>query len=85
MSKSYARKHSGWVASGAEELTVFWEKKIQVHTKQLQNEGERIRKSALDRLRGEWARKLEERHRTLQTPLESARRPSFHTRDRTAS
>lgn len=49
MSKSYTSKHPGRVVSDAEELKVFWEKKIQHHAQQLQREGERIRRSALDR------------------------------------
>ncbi|XP_070279357.1 protein FAM240C [Myotis yumanensis] len=76
MSKSYTSKHPGRVVSDAEELKVFWEKKIQHHTRQLQREGERIRRSALDRLRGEWAQQLELRHRALQAPLEAAPRAS---------
>ncbi|KAK1336830.1 hypothetical protein QTO34_002865 [Cnephaeus nilssonii] len=76
MSKSYTSKHPRRVVSDAEELKVFWEKKIQRHARQLQREDERIRRSALDRLRGEWARKLELRHRALQAPLEAAPRSS---------
>ncbi|XP_036134127.1 protein FAM240C [Molossus molossus] len=76
MSESHAGQHLGRVASNSEELKVFWEKRIQRHTQQLQSEDERMRRSALDRLRGEWAQKLEMRHRTLQTPPEATPRLS---------
>lgn len=49
MSKSYTSKHPERVVSDAEELKVFWEKKIQCHAQQLQREGEWMRRSALER------------------------------------
>lgn len=49
MSESHTGKHPGRVASNSEELKVIWEKRIQRHTQQLQREGERMRRSALDR------------------------------------
>nr|KAF6352868.1 hypothetical protein mPipKuh1_000154 [Pipistrellus kuhlii] len=72
MSKSCPSKYRGRAASGAEELKVFWEEKIQRQARQRQREEERVRGSALGRLRGEWAQKLELRHRALQAPQEAA-------------
>ncbi|CAK6448429.1 unnamed protein product [Pipistrellus nathusii] len=76
MSKGYPSKCRGRVASDAEELKVFWEEKIRRHARQRQREEERVRGSALDRLRGEWAQKLGLRHRALQAPQEAAPRSS---------
>ncbi|XP_057407751.1 protein FAM240C [Balaenoptera acutorostrata] len=65
MSKSYTLKNPGRVSYDAGMIKMFWEKKIELHTKQLQNEDMRMRRSALDRLRSEWARKLETRNQTM--------------------
>uniref|UniRef100_A0A8C6CYA5 Family with sequence similarity 240 member C n=1 Tax=Moschus moschiferus TaxID=68415 RepID=A0A8C6CYA5_MOSMO len=72
MSKRHTAKHHGRVAYDAGVLKMFWEKKIELHTEQLQKEVMRIRRSALDRLRDEWARQLERRNQMLQSP---GRRP----------
>lgn len=37
------------VSYDANVLKTFWEKKIELHTKQLQDEDRRVRRSALDR------------------------------------
>ncbi|XP_040492893.1 protein FAM240C [Ursus maritimus] len=91
MSKSHTLKHPGRVAVDAGVIKTFWERKIQLHTEQLQSEAMRMRRSALDRLRGEWAQMLEGRTKALQGPPEVATRPSllgtepFHTQDTTAA
>ncbi|XP_036917908.1 protein FAM240C [Sturnira hondurensis] len=91
MSAGSTVKHPGRVACDAEGLKAFWERKVQLHAQQLQSEGERVRKSALDRLRGEWAQKLELRQRMLQAPRKATRRSSllgtesFCTGDKTAA
>ncbi|XP_055250097.1 protein FAM240C [Moschus berezovskii] len=71
MSKRHTAKHHGRVAYDAGVLKMFWEKKIELHTKQLQKEVMRIRRSALDRLRDEWARQLERRNQMLQSSREA--------------
>ncbi|XP_059024943.1 protein FAM240C isoform X1 [Mustela nigripes] len=68
MSDSHALKHPGRVAFDAGVIKMFWEEKIKLHTRQLQSEAMRTRRSALDRLRGEWARMLEGRNKALQGP-----------------
>ncbi|KAM5320818.1 protein FAM240C [Glossophaga mutica] len=77
MSAGSTAKHPGRVACDAEALKAFWEKKVQLHVQQLQSEDERVRKSALGRLRGEWAQKLELRHRMLQAPRKASPRSSL--------
>lgn len=49
MSKSHTLKHPGRVAIDAGVIKTFWERKIQLHTEQLQSEAMRMRRSALDR------------------------------------
>ena len=49
MSKSYTMKYHGRVTYDSDVLKMFWEKKIKLHTEQLQKEDMRIRRSALDR------------------------------------
>uniref|UniRef100_A0A8C7BWY7 Family with sequence similarity 240 member C n=1 Tax=Neovison vison TaxID=452646 RepID=A0A8C7BWY7_NEOVI len=68
MSDSHALKRPGRVAFDAGVIKTFWEEKIKLHTRQLQSEAMRTRRSALDRLRGEWARMLEGRNKALQGP-----------------
>ncbi|XP_032336734.1 protein FAM240C-like [Camelus ferus] len=84
MSKSHTLKNPARVSYDAGMLKTFWEKKIELHTKQLQNEDMRIRRSALDRLRGEWAQRLERRNQMLQSNQEAPTPPgaqAFHTQD----
>ncbi|XP_045715624.1 protein FAM240C isoform X1 [Phyllostomus hastatus] len=91
MSAGSTLKHPGRVACDAEGLKAFWEKKVRLHAQQLRSEDERVRRSALDRLRGEWAQELELRHRMLQAHQKSAPRSSllgtksFCTGDKTAA
>lgn len=49
MSKSHAQKRLGRVALDVGVITMFWEKKIELHAKHLQNEAARTCSSALDR------------------------------------
>ncbi|XP_031531833.1 protein FAM240C [Vicugna pacos] len=84
MSKSHTLKNPARVSYDAGMLKTFWEKKIELHTKQLQNEDMRIRRSALDRLRSEWAQRLERRNQMLQSNQEAPTPPgaqAFHTQD----
>ncbi|CAM9370419.1 unnamed protein product [Rangifer tarandus platyrhynchus] len=76
MSKSYTMRYHGRVTYDADVLKMFWEKKIKLHMELLQKEDMRIRGSALDRLRGEWARQLERRNQMLQTSQEAPPRPA---------
>ncbi|XP_047626483.1 protein FAM240C [Phacochoerus africanus] len=91
MSKSSTMKNPRRVSYDANVLKTFWEKKIELHTKQLQDEDQRVRRSALDRLRGEWARKLERRNQMLQSSQEAAPWPPLpgtpgrHTQDQLAA
>ncbi|XP_077614692.1 protein FAM240C [Crocuta crocuta] len=91
MSKSLTRKQPRRVAYDAGVIKKFWEEKIKLHTKQLQSEDMRTRRSALDRLRSEWARMLEGRNKVLQSLPEAAMRPclrgpeSFHAGDTAAA
>ncbi|XP_035920089.1 protein FAM240C [Lynx canadensis] len=91
MSKSYTLKQPGRIAYDAGVIKKFWEEKIELHTKQLQSEDMRTRRSALDRLRGEWARMLEGRNKMLQGPPEAPTRPCLlgpqpsHAQDTTAA
>ncbi|XP_027734969.1 protein FAM240B-like [Empidonax traillii] len=52
--------------SDAEGLRNFWEKVIQEQTKQHEAEESRLSKSALNKLRQEWALRLERRARQVQ-------------------
>ncbi|XP_035582755.1 protein FAM240C [Zalophus californianus] len=81
MSKSHALKRPGRVAYDVGVITVFWEKKIELHAKHLQSEATRTCSSALDRLRGEWARMLEGRNKAPQGPPEV----TFPTQDSTTA
>ncbi|KAF6361001.1 hypothetical protein mRhiFer1_000156 [Rhinolophus ferrumequinum] len=87
MNKSHTWKLPERVAYDADVLKLFWEKKIELHAERLQSEDMRTHRSALDRLRGEWAQKLEDRHRMLQAPprpsMQGAK--SFHTPDKMAT
>nr|XP_014347428.1 PREDICTED: uncharacterized protein LOC106704593 isoform X2 [Latimeria chalumnae] len=47
-------------------LKNFWEKKIEKQTQRLQNEDNRLKKSALMKLRKEWNERLEGRARMLE-------------------
>ncbi|KAM5271035.1 protein FAM240C [Hipposideros larvatus] len=87
MNKSHTWKHPERVAYDADVLKLFWEKKIELHTERLQSEDVRKHRSALDRLRGEWAQKLDDRHRMLQRPPQPSLRgaKSFHTPDKMAA
>ncbi|XP_055443042.1 protein FAM240C [Bubalus kerabau] len=76
MSKSYTMKYHGRVTYDADVLKMFWEKKIKLHREQLQKEDMRIRRSALDRLRDEWARQLERRNQMLQSSQEAPPQPA---------
>ena len=49
MSKSYTLKQPGRIAYDAGVIKKFWEEKIELHTKRLQSEDMRTRRSALDR------------------------------------
>ncbi|XP_070345258.1 protein FAM240C [Equus asinus] len=71
MSKNYTWKYPRRVGYDAGVLKTFWEKRIELHTKQQQSEDMRIRRSALDRLRSEWAQKLEKRNEMLQSSREA--------------
>ncbi|XP_032493595.1 uncharacterized protein LOC116756773 [Phocoena sinus] len=77
MSKSYTLKNPARVSYDAGVIKMFWEKKIELHTTQLQNEDMRIRRSALDRLRSEWARKLERRNQMMLSSQEAPPRPTL--------
>ncbi|XP_058389431.1 protein FAM240C [Diceros bicornis minor] len=77
MSKNYTWKPPRRVGYDAGVLKMFWEKKIELHTKQQQSEDLRIRRSALDRLRGEWALKLEKRNEMLRSSREAPPPPSL--------
>ncbi|XP_060157525.1 protein FAM240C [Globicephala melas] len=76
MSKSYTLKNPPRVSYDAGVIKMFWENKIELHTKQLQNEDMRIRRSALDRLRSEWARKLERRNQMMLSSQEAPPGPT---------
>ncbi|EFB16569.1 hypothetical protein PANDA_012279, partial [Ailuropoda melanoleuca] len=54
MSKSHILKHPGRVAVDTGVIKTFWERKIQMHTEQLQSEAMRTRRSALDSLTAGW-------------------------------
>ncbi|XP_036605562.1 protein FAM240C [Trichosurus vulpecula] len=77
MSKSYRRKHPKMTVHDAGGLKNFWEKKIEHHAKQVQNENSRISRSALDKLRCEWAQRLERRLKMLQQPEEGPKKSSL--------
>ncbi|XDC48821.1 hypothetical protein R6Z07M_000003 [Ovis aries] len=76
MSRSCSVKHHGRVTYDADVLKTFWEKRIELHMEQLQKEDMRIRRSALDRLRDEWARQLERRNQMLQSSREAPPQPA---------
>ncbi|XP_040087906.1 protein FAM240C [Oryx dammah] len=76
MSRSYTMKYHGRVTYDADVLKMFWEKKIELHSEQLQKEDMRVRRSALDRLRNEWARQLERRNQMLQSSREAPLQPA---------
>ncbi|XP_027526802.1 protein FAM240B-like [Neopelma chrysocephalum] len=61
-------KHTNFRMGGqdAEGLKNFWEKVIQEQTKQQEAEESRLSKSALNKLRQEWALRLERRTRQVQ-------------------
>ncbi|XP_073925674.1 protein FAM240C [Castor canadensis] len=83
-------KNPGRVAYDTGRIKMFWEKKIAHHEKQEQSEDLRVRGSALNRLRVEWAQRLEVR-RMLQSPLDVPTQSSLlpmepvHTHDKTAA
>ncbi|XP_074059175.1 protein FAM240C [Macrotis lagotis] len=91
MSKNYRWKHPGLTVHDAGGLKNFWEKKIEYHAKQVQSENSRISRSALEKLRCEWAQRLEGRLKMLQqpqkVPKESSLLPieSFHLVDKTVA
>ncbi|XP_052494235.1 protein FAM240C [Budorcas taxicolor] len=76
MSRSYSTKRHRRVTYDTDVLKTFWEKKIELHMEQLQKEDMRIRRSALDRLRDDWARQLERRNQMLQSSQEAPPRPA---------
>ncbi|XP_069425534.1 protein FAM240C [Ovis canadensis] len=76
MSRSCSVKHHARVTYDAHVLKTFWEKRIELHMEQLQKEDMRIRRSALERLRNEWARQLERRNQMLQSSREAPRGPA---------
>nr|XP_056704970.1 protein FAM240C [Euleptes europaea] len=67
MNKATGLKRHGVVIYDANGLKNFWEEVIEVHTKQKEVEDSRLTKSALNKLRSEWAQRLEGRTRMLQT------------------
>ncbi|XP_044513485.1 protein FAM240C [Monodelphis domestica] len=77
MSKSYRWKNPEITVHDAGGLKNFWEKKIEHHAKKVQNEDSRISKSALDKLRCEWAQRLERRIKMLQQPEEVSKKSSL--------
>ncbi|XP_030579530.1 protein FAM240C [Archocentrus centrarchus] len=46
-------------------IKTFWEKRIETQTQQVENEEQRMNKSALNKLRGEWLVRLENRTKHL--------------------
>ncbi|XP_051852698.1 protein FAM240C [Antechinus flavipes] len=91
MSKNYRWKHPEMTVHDAGGLKNFWEKKIEHHAKQVENENSRISRSALDKLRCEWTRRLEGRLKMLQQPQEEPKKSSllpiesFHLADKTVA
>uniref|UniRef100_A0A673SSN7 Family with sequence similarity 240 member C n=1 Tax=Suricata suricatta TaxID=37032 RepID=A0A673SSN7_SURSU len=89
MSKSLTLKQPRRIAYDAGVIKKFWEEKIELHTKQLQSEDMRTRRSALDRLRGEWARMLEGRNKMSQSAGGHMAMPPgpepFHAQDMAAT
>ncbi|ELV12257.1 hypothetical protein TREES_T100012573 [Tupaia chinensis] len=69
-------KHPQRVAYEASRARTLWEEKIERHMKQLQSEDSRLRRSALSRLRAEWAQRLQQRNEMLQNLQEVPRRPA---------
>ncbi|NWS21241.1 F240A protein, partial [Pachyramphus minor] len=66
MSKRTSFRHHKMGGHDAEGLKNFWEKVIQEQTKQQEAEESRLSKSALNKLRQEWALRLEKRERQVQ-------------------
>ncbi|XP_027581251.1 protein FAM240B-like [Pipra filicauda] len=66
MSKHTNFRHHKMGGQDAEGLKNFWEKVIQEQTKQQEAEESRLSKSALNKLRQEWALRLERRARQVQ-------------------
>ncbi|XP_072452970.1 protein FAM240C [Notamacropus eugenii] len=91
MSKNYRRKRLEMTVYDADGLKNFWEKKIEHHAKRVQSENSRISRSALEKLRCEWAQRLERRLKMLQQsqelPKKSSLLPikSFHLVDKTVA
>lgn len=52
----------------------FWEQKIENHSHQIENEDQRMEKSALSKLREDWARRLENRTKHLKNMNEEIMR-----------
>ncbi|XP_060092397.1 protein FAM240C-like [Heteronotia binoei] len=70
MNKSTGLKRHAVLIYDANGLKNFWEEIIEVHTKQKEVEDSRLTKSALNKLRCEWAQRLEGRTRMLQKSSE---------------
>ncbi|PNI12384.1 T0192812 isoform 4 [Pan troglodytes] len=90
MNKSLTLKNPGRVAYDSDGIKMFWEKKIEHHTRHLQNEDMRVRRSALNKLRVGWAEQLEGRNKMLQGPGRCPDRvpeatESLHTKDKKAA
>ncbi|KAJ7414222.1 hypothetical protein BTVI_41569 [Pitangus sulphuratus] len=71
MSKHSSLRHHKMGGSDAEGLRNFWEKVIQEQTKQQEAEESRLSKSALNKLRQEWALRLERRARQVQAHMKT--------------
>ncbi|XP_066473444.1 protein FAM240C [Tiliqua scincoides] len=66
MTKFLGLKRPGVVVHDAHGLKNFWEEIIEIHTRQKEVEDSRITRSALNKLRHEWAQRLEGRIKMLQ-------------------
>ncbi|XP_019410992.1 PREDICTED: uncharacterized protein LOC109323771 [Crocodylus porosus] len=66
MNKNISFKHHKIIVHDAAGLKNFWENIIEKHAKQQEGEETRLNRSALNKLRHEWAQRLEGRIKMLQ-------------------
>ncbi|XP_062984650.1 protein FAM240B-like [Elgaria multicarinata webbii] len=70
MNRQIGFKHRGVVVHDAHGLKNFWEEIIESQTKQKEVEDSRLTRSALNKLRHEWAQRLEGQLKMLQKTSE---------------
>ncbi|KAF7250362.1 hypothetical protein EYD10_04041 [Varanus komodoensis] len=76
MNRHTGFKRPGVVVHDAHGLKNFWEEVIESYTKQKEMENSRLSRSALSKLRHEWAQRLEGRIKMLKKTSE---KPNVHT------